>query len=58
VYAYECPGESLLDVSWHVTANPAPGSLNTFIMEPNLAAVVTVSGNALKVGHAHSVKRL
>jgi hypothetical protein len=34
-----------MDVSWHITANPAPGQLNTFIMEPNLAAVVGVSGD-------------
>lgn len=45
-YAYDCPGEALLDVSWHVTANAAPGQLNAFLMEPNLATVVGVSGIA------------
>lgn len=42
-YAYDCPGEALLDVSWHMTANAAPGQLNEFLMEPNLATVVGVS---------------
>lgn len=36
-----------MDVSWHITANPAPGQLNNFIMEPNLAAAVGVSGAGL-----------
>ena len=46
-YSYDCPGEALMDVSWHITANPAPGQLNNFIMEPNLAAAVGVSGAGL-----------
>lgn len=46
-YPYDCPGEQLLDVSWHITANPAPGGLNSFLMDPNLAAVVGVSERRL-----------
>jgi len=43
LYRYDCPGDSLLDVSWHITGNAAPGGVSQFIMEPNLLAVVGVS---------------
>jgi hypothetical protein len=42
-YKYDCPGESLLDVSWHITANPVSGPLNKFLMEPNIKDAVMVS---------------
>jgi hypothetical protein len=41
-YPYDCPGEALLDVSWHTTGNPAGGPIARFLMAPNLADVITV----------------
>ncbi|KAI8471066.1 MAG: P-loop containing nucleoside triphosphate hydrolase protein [Monoraphidium minutum] len=39
-YAYDCPGDRLLDVSWHETANDAAGAWSRFLMRPNFRTVV------------------
>ncbi|KIY93312.1 hypothetical protein MNEG_14650 [Monoraphidium neglectum] len=39
-YPYDCPGDTLLDVSWHETANDVGGAWGRFLMRPDLRTVV------------------
>ena len=41
-YAYDCPGDRLLDVSWHRTANDDAGPLASWLMRPSLRGAVEV----------------
>lgn len=45
-YAYECPAEELLDVSWHVTSNPVHPVLD-FLIEPSGGPVVEAVRTAI-----------
>jgi hypothetical protein len=43
-YAYDCPGEVLLDVSWHWTANTVSGWWQNWLMRPSLNSAFAVRG--------------
>ncbi|WIA36901.1 hypothetical protein OEZ86_008147 [Tetradesmus obliquus] len=46
-YPYDCPGEALLDVSWHRTPNDTRSDLTQWLMRPNLAGVVSAVRSAI-----------
>ena len=45
-FPYDCPGEQLLDVSWHWTANSVQGWWQNFLMRPSLDGAVKVGAGA------------
>ncbi|GBF96536.1 hypothetical protein Rsub_09119 [Raphidocelis subcapitata] len=55
-YSYDCPGEALLDVSWHATANDAKGEWANFLMRPNMAAVVEAVKRGIEGSGIHELR--
>jgi len=56
-YAYDCPGDELLDVSWHRTVNPVT-QWQQFLMRPSLGTAVGAARWALQESGITELKLL